>query len=110
MLPDCGNFWVKFWEDCNDEQKGQFDIGYESNDFYDEGYVSLMSSNEICHSKSVFDIGWNKCIRTFYAKWSLIIIQKTCIMIFMPFIIIIFKIFQQKIISNICRKHLSKKK
>ena len=97
LLQNCGNNWVFYWKECDETQKGQFDIIYYSDDYGE--YGTLLTSSSVCDSVSILNIDWNKCIRSFTSNWSIIITQKLCIMIVMPFLLIIYKKIENKIIS-----------
>ena len=96
IIPNCGNNWFYFWNKCNDKEKrDNFDIYYD----YAKN-VQLFSWQDICKSKGFNDINWNKCIRTFSSRWSLVVTKKLCIMIVSPIIIVFWKYFKNYAINK----------
>ena len=59
------------------------------------GRVNFFSWHDICKSKGLNEINWDKCIRTFSSQWSLVINKKLCIMIVSPILIVFFNYFKR---------------
>lgn len=74
-LNDCGKKWTGYWNKCVYE-KGVFDQ-YETIDAGDTSItVQISSSSDICDPTSFNDIDYNKCIRSFFFKWSIVVMEK----------------------------------
>eukprot|EP01084_Bolivina_argentea_P311464 539120_1 len=111
FLNDCGRLWTSLWTKCPTVggQDSELDIitqipftfqsdnGYDIFSFNQSAAVQLQSSGDICSPKGWTQINWNKCLRSFYSEWVIILIQKVIIMQFMPILIIGFKMLIWKI-------------
>ena len=117
ILPNCGNNWFYFWNQCTQTKKNQLNVKYTNHDivldYTNDTYTDifqesiLFSSSDICQSGGFDNIEWNKCLRTFSSQWSLVINKKLCIMIVSPIVVVSFNYIKHKIISMV-RKCISK--
>eukprot|EP01083_Nonionella_stella_P068887 183217_1 len=95
----CGNHWTSYWNECiKSDLRNQFDVKYPlkiPDPYYSSttftSNITLLSSKSVCEAQTIDDIDWDKCIRFFTADWSLVIIQKLCFMMLLPYLMIIIK-------------------
>ena len=104
ILDDCSKMWTLLWKPCNNTSN--FNIYFNTLVGVNE---KLLSYNDICGIVSPFssDFTINKCFRSFWFKWSNILITKMIIMVFMPLIIIILKQIKHKILNKLCTENKS---
>eukprot|EP01084_Bolivina_argentea_P264069 447186_1 len=102
LLSDCMNYWTKAWKICLDEP-GIFSVRMQSV-AQAVNTTQLLSPQEICDPVNNFHaINWQKCLRQFYGKWSIIMIEKLIIMCVMPIFVIIFKSSRSWFLGTICK-------
>ena len=102
LIQNCGNYWVKFWNQCDSTKRDQFNVHYSyvssiAADITEEFKVKLLDSSQICNPTSLNNVQWDKCIRSFSSQWSLIITQKLCAMILLPFVVLASKYMKFKL-------------
>eukprot|EP01084_Bolivina_argentea_P188676 324727_1 len=108
LLNSCGKGWSKFWEPCSqvNMEDSVFNISPEIDcnelrSLKSYGNVAtvtfhLLSSNDVCKQHGIGDIQWNDCLRQFFYKWTIIIMLKCSIIIFVPIMIALWKTFKDK--------------
>eukprot|EP01083_Nonionella_stella_P084640 234356_1 len=103
LLNDCGKWWTLYWIPCSDNNKHDvFDIPFTIPGLLDglETQLQLSSSKDVCSPQPISSINWSKCIRSFFYRWTYVVMKKFMIMIVMPVCIIIFKIVKQTVMRK----------
>eukprot|EP01084_Bolivina_argentea_P274248 467390_1 len=112
FLNDCGSVWTKMWKPCLTNNSSPFDINlsiqppqYYGDDVvinFDYIYLNILDKDQICLSRTLFEINWNRCFHSFLSSWTQVLITKMIIMIFMPIFIVGFKLLRRKCIVMCC--------
>eukprot|EP01084_Bolivina_argentea_P281772 482187_1 len=98
ILPDCGSGWTQFWLPCISE-KNSFKLSYVSKTGIEMETISTFA--DFCQYRSLTDIDWNKCLRTFLYHWTYVIIIKLFMMMLMPLFILIGKNLYRYIVNKL---------
>ena len=108
LLNDCGNGWTKLWTQCSQENIGDFERKVHLYGFGESSINGNTHNFDFNMNLSTYDticgyqtIKWNKCLRKFMYSWSPIIVQKLLIMVFMPFIVLIWKLFKYNVLPKL---------
>eukprot|EP01084_Bolivina_argentea_P135679 239049_1 len=100
VLNDCGRYWTAYWTPCNSNTESNFDLSIhikESDAIIPVLNVQLLEENDVCSRSNALSIDWNKCIRSFFYRWTYVIMTKFIILIFMPVFVIVWKLFKNKL-------------
>ena len=106
LIQNCGNYWVKFWHECNSNRRNQFDVAFSylfspDANIAETLEMTLLDSSKICNPTQLSDIQWDKCIRTFSSQWSLVVTKKMAVMILLPFFVIVKKFLTLKLMRSV---------
>eukprot|EP01083_Nonionella_stella_P204751 746200_1 len=107
LLNDCGGGWTKLWDKCYGEARNDLSMSFGmiiSNSLGGENIakIDIMISN----ADNICGFNWksmnlNRCLRQFFYVWTSVIIQKVLIMIFMPFLVVIYKRMKHELLPKI---------
>eukprot|EP01084_Bolivina_argentea_P318803 552965_1 len=113
----CGGEWSLFWNNCNSQNKYQFDVNAtittqevdilgpnHKNAFWfapqTMTFTNLLTSKEVCDISIPSSNNVEKCMREFFDLWTNVLFESMIIMIFMPIFIVIFKVIRYKCAKN----------
>eukprot|EP01084_Bolivina_argentea_P200702 343172_1 len=119
FLNDCGSVWTDMWPLCLQTNPSPFDIQlvieptpYIASDgilSFSNITLNILDREQICLSRSLFEINWNRCFHSFLSSWTEVLLNKMIIMIFMPIFIVLFKLIRAKLISVLCSNRIKEK-
>ena len=114
FISQCGNLWSIYWDNCQNDNKNIFNINATiwtktvtlqttfATTFVPPNKVqlnNLLKSNEVCGFSHNINI--SKCLRTFYDLWIDILFKSILIMLFTPFLVILYKQLKLQIKNNL---------
>eukprot|EP01084_Bolivina_argentea_P236507 397648_1 len=100
LLNDCGKGWTRMWDRCYGDDRDALSVAIPLSRSYDQMSITLSAVDDLCNG-NLRSMQLGNCLRQFFYVWTSVIIQKVLIMIFMPFIVMSYKIIKYELLPKI---------
>eukprot|EP01083_Nonionella_stella_P047790 127928_1 len=89
LLNNCGRYWVKFWNPCIEKELAEELFTSKADTSIYGGNNDLLHADSVCKPlTSAGDFNLAKCLRQYFNKWIIILIEKLFVCLILPMPII----------------------